>query len=198
MTSRVYHASNQPSPLRGDHHFTSNVQRASYGEIRYVFFWLIRRYTSFDSMKEYYVQPYKGLHIKVNFLEIFYPQSFVQVALISRKLFFICDLLFIFFIYLFQLAANQFPFFCFSAHEEEGQESQVSEEAVETRPLKDRRTNFRSTRSKSESSAHYLSWENVSFLGGELRKTISKGFQWIAYPSVGKIMEKTWLICSDV
>lgn len=62
-------------------------------------------------MKEYYVQPYKGLHIEVNFLEIFYPQSFAQVALISRKLFFICDLLFIFFIYLFQLAANQFSFF---------------------------------------------------------------------------------------
>lgn len=38
-------------------------------------------------MKEYYVQPYKGLHIEVNFLEIFYPQSFAQVALISRKLF---------------------------------------------------------------------------------------------------------------
>lgn len=149
-------------------------------------------------MKEYYVQPYKGLHIEVNFLEIFYPQSFAQVALISRKLFFICDLLFIFFIYLFQLAANQFSFFYFSAHEEEGQESQVSEEAVETRPLKDRRTNFRSTRSKSESSAHYLSWENVSFLGGELRKTISKGFQWIAYPSFGKIIEKSWLICSNV
>lgn len=62
-------------------------------------------------MKEYYVQPYKGLHIEVNFLVIFYPQSFAQVALISRKLFFICDLLFIFFIYLFQLAANQFSFF---------------------------------------------------------------------------------------
>lgn len=90
-------------------------------------------------------------------------------------------------------------FFYFSAHEEEGQESQVnSGEAVETRPLKDRRTNFRSTRSKSESSAHSLSWENVSFLGGELRKTISKGFQWIAYPSVGKIIEKTWLICANV
>lgn len=149
-------------------------------------------------MKEYYVQPYKGLHIEVNFVEIFYPQSFAQVVLTSRKLFFICDLLFIFFIYLFQLAANQFSFFYFSAHEEEGQESQVSEEAVETRPLKDRRTNFRSTRSKSESSAHYLSWENVSFLGGELRKTISKGFQWIAYPSAGKIIEKSWLICSNV
>lgn len=37
-------------------------------------------------MKEYYVQSYKGLHIKVNFQEIFYPQSFTQVAFISRKL----------------------------------------------------------------------------------------------------------------
>lgn len=62
-------------------------------------------------MKEYYVQPYKGLHIKVNFLEIFYPQSFAQVVFISRKLFFIYNLLFIFFIYLFQLAANQVSIF---------------------------------------------------------------------------------------
>jgi len=37
MTSGVYHASNQPSPLREDHHFTSNVQRAMGKYVMYFF-----------------------------------------------------------------------------------------------------------------------------------------------------------------
>lgn len=75
-----------------------------------------------------------------------------------------------------------------SANEEEGKESQISEETVEARQLEAKRANFRSVRSKSESSARYLSWENVSFLGGEIRKTVTRGFHWIAYPSLGSDM----------
>ncbi|KAL9963260.1 hypothetical protein ACROYT_G032443 [Oculina patagonica] len=78
-----------------------------------------------------------------------------------------------------------------SSNVEEEQESAFSEEAVESRQLKEKRAAFRSTRSKSESSAvaggsvpRYLSWENVSFLGHEIRKTVSRGFHWIASPSL--------------
>lgn len=76
--------------------------------------------------------------------------------------------------------------FLFSANEEEEEEeSQISAEAVETQQLKARRA-FRSARSKSESSAPNVSWEHVSFLG-EIRKTVARGFHWIAYPSLGKM-----------
>lgn len=88
---------------------------------------------------------------------------------------------------------NKFHFSSFSSNVEEEQESAFSEEAVESRQLKEKRAAFRSTRSKSESSAvaggsvpRYLSWENVSFLGHEIRKTVSRGFHWIASPSLGK------------
>lgn len=81
-----------------------------------------------------------------------------------------------------------------SSNAEEEQESAFTEEAVQSGQLKAKRAGFRSTRSKSETSAvradgntaRYLSWENVSFLGQELRKTVSRGFQWIASPSLGK------------
>lgn len=89
-----------------------------------------------------------------------------------------------------------FIFFCLiSSRAEEDQDSAFTEEAVHSGQLKAKRAGFRSARSKSESSAahadgnttRYLSWENVSFLGQELRKTVSRGFQWIASPSLGKI-----------
>lgn len=74
--------------------------------------------------------------------------------------------------------------------EEEEHDSAFTEEAVQSRELKEKRTAFRSSRSKSESSAvsgdsaaRYISWENVSFLGHELRKTVRKGFHWLAYTS---------------
>ena len=84
--------------------------------------------------------------------------------------------------------------FFISSNAEEEQESAVTDESVHSGQLKAKRAGFRSARSKSESSAarsdsktaRYLSWENVSFLGQELRKTVSKGFQWIASPSLGK------------
>ncbi|XP_068706589.1 oxidation resistance protein 1-like isoform X1 [Montipora foliosa] len=65
-----------------------------------------------------------------------------------------------------------------SNEEEEAKDSQISSKA------EDKRVAFRSARSKSESSARYLSWENAAFLGGEIRKTVTKGFHWIAYPSL--------------
>ncbi|XP_015765178.1 PREDICTED: uncharacterized protein LOC107344086 [Acropora digitifera] len=70
-----------------------------------------------------------------------------------------------------------------SANEEEEKDPQIRSKAVEKPQTKARKA-FRSTRSRSESSARYLSWENVSFLGGEIRKSVVKGFQWIAYPSL--------------
>lgn len=89
-----------------------------------------------------------------------------------------------------------FIFSCLiSSRAEEEQESAFTEGAVHSGQLKAKRAGFRSARSKSESSAaradgnttRYLSWENVSFLGQELKKTVSRGFQWIASPSLGKI-----------
>lgn len=81
--------------------------------------------------------------------------------------------------------------------DEEERDSVFAEEVVRSRELKAKRTTFRSSRSKSESSAvsgdsaaRYLSWENVSFLGHELRKTVRKGFHWLAYPSLGEDREK--------
>lgn len=81
--------------------------------------------------------------------------------------------------------------------DEEERDSVFAEEVVRSRELKAKRTTFRSSRSKSESSAvsgdsaaRYLSWENVSFLGHELRKTVRKGFHWLAYPSLGEDHEK--------
>lgn len=79
--------------------------------------------------------------------------------------------------------------------DEEEHDSVFAEEVVRSRELKAKRTTFRSSRSKSESSAvsgdsaaRYLSWENVSFLGHELRKTVRKGFHWLAYPSLDSEM----------
>lgn len=93
-----------------------------------------------------------------------------------------CWFIFVFVVY--NLTCSFFNFL-FSANEDEEKESQNSEQARGTRQLKAKRA-FRSERSKSESSARYLSWENVSFLGGEIRKTVARGFHWIAYPSLGK------------
>ncbi|KAK2556344.1 Nuclear receptor coactivator 7 [Acropora cervicornis] len=70
-----------------------------------------------------------------------------------------------------------------SANEEEEKDPQIRSKAVEKPQTKAKKA-FRSTRSRSESSARYLSWENVSFLGGEIRKSVVKGFQWITYPSL--------------
>ena len=90
-----------------------------------------------------------------------------------------------------------FNFLYSSNVEEEEHDSAFTEEAVQSRELKEKRTAFRSSRSKSESSAvsgdsaaRYISWENVSFLGHELRKTVRKGFHWLAYTSPGKNHKK--------
>lgn len=137
-------------------------------------------------MKVYYVQPYKRLYIKVRQLSARNSRISAQPrgAVVELPLWMVmCS--FIFFSCLFFISSNA----------EEEQESALTEESVHSGQLKAKRAGFRSARSKSESSAarsdsktaRYLSWENVSFIGQELRKTVSKGFQWIASPSLGKI-----------
>ena len=81
-----------------------------------------------------------------------------------------------------------FQIFSFSAEtKKEEKDSQIRSKAVE-KPQSKAKKAFRSARSRSERFARYLSWENVSFLGGINCRSVVKRVQWIAYPSLGKLI----------